>query len=177
MLERAFVPGPWCGGIAMKNLKILVTLLTGVTLAGPAGAACDPDRNSIPSSRYEMNGGEVLDKETGLTWRRCSVGQSWKDGEGCVGQVRAMSWAEARKEARQGWRLPTRDELSGLISMACSPSINPDAFPHLDPLHLWYWSATQTDRDLAWLVQFGGGAVFNGYQTSANAVRLVRDGK
>lgn len=157
----------------LKNIAagcVLATLATGA-----AWAACDPDRIAVPTSRYDINGTEVLDKQTGLTWQRCSLGQAWQDGEGCTGQVQEFTWAEARKQAGGAWRLPTRDELSSLVSMACTPSINPDAFPNLDPLRLWYWSGTQTDKDLAWMVQFGGGATFNGYQTAKNAVRLVRD--
>lgn len=142
-----------------------------------AWAACDDSRKPIPTSRYEMKGAEVLDKETGLTWQRCSVGQTWQEGQGCTGAVEQFDWKDARRQAGRGWRLPTREELSTLISRACSPSINPEAFPGVDPVNLWYWSSTQTDRDLAWLVQFGGGATFNGYQSSANPVRLVRDGK
>lgn len=142
-----------------------------------AWAACDAERRPIPTTRYEMNGPEVLDKETGLTWQRCSVGQTWRDAEGCAGAVREFDWRDAKRQARGGWRLPTREELETLVSKACSPSINPEAFPDLDPLKLWYWSASETVRGLAWLVQFGGGATFNGYQTAPNAVRLVRRGK
>jgi hypothetical protein len=162
----------------MTMLKRVVTgFALATVLAAPAWAACDPQRNPIPATRYEMNGADVLDKETGLTWQRCSVGQKWQEGQGCTGTVEAFQWKDASRQARGGWRLPTRDELLTLVSKACSPSINPDAFPGLDPLKLWYWSSEQTDKDLAWLVQFGGGATFNGYQTSENAVRLVRGGK
>ncbi len=149
----------------------------GLALAAPAWSACDPQRNPIPTTRYEMNGGEVLDKESGLTWQRCSVGQTWRDGQGCSGTVQELNWRDAGRQSGGGWRLPTREELETLVSKACSPSINPDAFPNVDPVRLWYWSSSQTDRDLAWLVQFGGGATFNGYQTSQNAVRLVRRGR
>jgi hypothetical protein len=142
-----------------------------------AAPTCDPQRNPIPTTRYEMRGAEVLDKETGLTWQRCSVGQTWNEGEGCTGTVEEFNWQNAKKQARRGWRLPTRDELETLISRACSPSINPEAFPGVDPVKLWYWSSTQDTSGLAWLVQFGGGATFNGYQTAPNAVRLVKDAK
>jgi hypothetical protein len=162
----------------MKFLKSVgAACLASAILSGPVFGACDPDRKSIPTTRYELKGAEVLDKETGLTWQRCSVGQTWQEGQGCTGAVKEFTYAEAKKQARSGWRLPTRDELTGLVSVACSPSINPEAFPGLDPLHLWYWSGTETDRDLTWMVQFGGGATFNGYRTAPNALRLVRDGK
>jgi hypothetical protein len=156
--------------------NVLAVCVMGAVLSAPAWAACDPERKPIPATRYEMNGAEVLDKETGLTWQRCSLGQKWQEGQGCVGTVQELNWRDAAKQARSGWRLPTREELETLVSKACSPSINPDAFPGVDPIKLWYWSSSQTDRDLAWLVQFGGGATFNGYQTSQNAVRLVRGG-
>jgi hypothetical protein len=169
-------------GRKMKMLKRQITLsMIGAILAvGPAWGACDPDRIQIPASRYEINGAEVRDKETGLTWQRCSVGQTWREGAGCTGTVQEFDWPKAMRQARGGWRIPTRDELSTLISFGCSPSINPDVFPNLDPLKLWYWSSSREkehERELAWLVQFGGGATFNGYQTSLNAVRLVRGGK
>jgi hypothetical protein len=158
----------------LKNL--VAGCVVGVVLSSSAWAACDPARNPIPASRYEMKGAEVLDKETGLTWQRCSLGQTWQEGQGCAGSVQELNWRDAVKQGRSGWRLPTREELETLVSKACSPSISPEAFPNVDPIKLWYWSSTQTDRDLAWLVQFGGGATFNGYQTSQNAVRLVRGG-
>jgi len=157
--------------------KTVAGVVLGAVAGSSAWAACDPARNPIPATRYEMSGAEILDKETGLTWQRCSVGQEWKDGAGCTGAVEVMDWRDAMKHGRRGWRLPSREELETLVSKACSPSINPDAFPNLDPVNLWYWSSSQTDRDLAWLVQFGGGATFNGYQSSKNAVRLVRGGK
>ncbi len=157
--------------------RVVVGCVLAAVLGAPAWAACDPERKPIPATWYEMNGAEVLDKETGLVWQRCSLGQTWRDGQGCTGTVSAATWKQAVREAGRGWRLPTRDELLSLVSKACAPSINPDAFPGLDPLQLWYWSSEQTDKDLAWLVQFGGGATFNGYQSSANAVRLVRSGK
>ncbi len=160
----------------MKILRkgVVVATVVGAMISTSAWAACDPQRNPIPTTRYALNGAEVVDRETGLTWQRCSVGQAWQEGQGCTGTVAEFDWKDARREARRGWRLPTREELLSLVSKACSPSINPEAFPNLDPLKLWYWSADQTDRDLAWLVQFGGGATFNGYQSSSNAVRLVR---
>ena len=164
----------------MRKSIVLGCALAAAVNASAFGApapTCDPVRNPIPATRYETKGAEVLDKETGLTWQRCSVGQEWKEGAGCTGAVAVFDWKNAAKQAGRGWRLPTRDELLALVSKACSPSINPEAFPGLDPINLWYWSADQTDKDLAWLVQFGGGATFNGYQTSKNAVRLVRSGK
>ena len=91
--------------------------------------------------------------------------------------MQVFDWRAANRQAGRGWRLPKHDELLSLVSSACSPSINPEVFPGLDPIKLWYWSSEQTDKDLAWLVQCGGGATFNGYQTSQNAVRLVRSGK
>ncbi len=158
----------------MMTRAVMGLVAAAVLVANPVLAACDAARNPIPSTRYEMRGAEVVDKETGLTWQRCSVGQTWQEGQGCTGAIEEFDWKGAKRQERGGWRLPTREELETLVSKACSPSINPDAFPNLDPLKLWYWSGSQTERDLAWLVQFGGGAVFNGYQTSSNAVRLVR---
>lgn len=162
----------------MRNVLVSgVFALGAIATSAPVWAACDDLRPTIPSSRYVMAGGEVYDTQTDLTWQRCSAGQNWMDAGGCAGEIEEFTWAQADDLAGDGWRLPTKDELITLISQACTPSVNPEAFPDMDVKKLWYWSSDQMDPDLAGLVYFDGGATFNGYRTSMNAVRLVRSGK
>ncbi|MEQ9447385.1 MAG: DUF1566 domain-containing protein [Rhodospirillaceae bacterium] len=152
-------------------------LLTATVFSGTAFASCDDIRASIPSSRYTIDGDSVYDTETDLTWQRCSVGQTWSDGDGCSGEVALFTWNEATEQADGDWRLPTRAELESLISLACDPSVNPGAFPDMDQTKLWYWTGEAPTDGLAWSVYFDGGSSFNGYRTAEHAVRLVRDGQ
>ena len=130
-----------------------------------------------PPSRYQAQGSEVLDTTTHLVWRRCSVGQRWTDANGCVGVIQQLTWEDARKQATQGWRLPSKVELASLVEPACgSPAIDERAFPDVELTKLWYWSSTR-EGALVWYVAFGGGSLQQASATSWNAVRLVRDSR
>ena len=157
----------------------LVVLVSALFAAVPAFASCDssqPDRT--PISRYEVRAGEVYDKKTDLTWQRCSVGQRWKDGTGCVGVIKQMTWDEAKGQAGSGWRLPSKDELTTLIAPTCKkPAINEEAFPDLELDKLWYWTSSANGSFLVWLVDFADGNSSSFDSTDAGSVRLVRGGE
>lgn len=140
-----------------------------------AVAACNPNRPAPPvTDRFVIQGNTVKDKETGLIWQRCSLGQKWKEKIGCVGLVAQVNFAEAQDEEADGWRLPRPAELRSLTIGRCSnPAINEEAFPDMDPQFLWYWAF---DGKLDQVVNFGSGNP--GYCSSpackGNAVRLVK---
>jgi len=75
------------------------------------------------------------------------------------------------------WRVPTRDELAGILLAAfpcgTSPCIDPIFGPTASSN---YWSATETGPDNAWNVNFADGTVGNGPKGFANGVRAVRGG-
>lgn len=127
----------------------------------------------IPTSRYEINGAQVIDKETKLTWQRCSFGQKWQDGAGCVGTPEQLTWAQAKKMSG-AWRLPTKDELGTLISNACLKSANAEVFPGFSLQTPEYWSSTETTPGQTWIVNLTSGAQFNALQTSKNGALLVQ---
>lgn len=135
---------------------------------------------TAPDSRYQLtNGGaEVKDKQTGLIWQRCSIGQTYSL-LGCTGNIAYYNWGEALQAAKtmgNGWRLPNIKELDSLVEQACSFSINQTMFPNTS---IVYWSSTPEARGSGYFVRvvsFGeGGVNFYSYQTSgSNATRLVR---
>jgi hypothetical protein len=141
----------------------------------PAWAVCDKTQPTrTPSSRYVINGNQVYDRKTELTWQRCSVGQQAR-GAACAGAVKQITWDEAKAAEKTGWRLPTKDELATLISPTCKdPAMNAEAFPNLDKDKLWYWTSTVNGDFLAWLVNFADGSSTSFDRTDIGAVRLVR---
>lgn len=162
-----------------QGLGVALAFATALTITRPAYALCDASQpNRTPTSRYAIKDGEVYDKKTDLTWQLCSVGQKWKDGVGCVGVIRQMTWADAMSEASNDWRVPTRDELATLISPTCkNPAINEEVFPDMDLSKLWYWSSSESGEYLAWLGNFADGNFTNYDRTDVGAVRLVRGGQ
>lgn len=155
-----------------KSISFVTGLILAMSAAAPlVHAACD----TTATLRFTLNGGEATDTKTGLTWQRCSVGQTWAQDK-CTGAVTAMTWDQAVRAGRNGWRLPNRDELTGLTEQPCGvPSADKQVFPDIDIMHPMYWSSTAPDSGLAWLVGFNNGSTFDGFRTSDNAVRLVRD--
>lgn len=139
------------------------------------------------SIRYEINslGDEVYDKTSDLTWMRCSLGQKWKQGTGCVGSVMTFTFTEAQEQTTQQWRVPSRVELDTLVDRErmkkfVSPTIDVHAFPDMDMKHLVYWTSTRSNVE-TW---FGGQYVYFAYGTggltndrNTFAVRMVRSGR
>ncbi|MFP8778002.1 DUF1566 domain-containing protein [Hydrogenophaga sp. RWCD_12] len=116
------------------NLRYVAPLVRGA----PAAARSQ----SCPSStsRFVPNGSEALDTESGLTWSRCSVGQTWS-GSTCVGDASLLTHEEALAMAPDGWRLPNAKELASLVDWGCSvPAIDRTVFPATTPAP--YWSST-----------------------------------
>jgi hypothetical protein len=159
------------------------------TLIAPAVPAqtCNPSiRHSAPDSRYVVSAvkGTVLDKQTGLTWKRCVEGRSGTD---CgVGAETYLYWVSALNRAAasdfagyQDWRLPNRKELESLVEVACyGPALNANVFPN-DPSS-WVWSSSPYANNAG-----SAGVVYfvNGYASGFSnrygyyAVRLVRGGQ
>lgn len=126
---------------------------------------------------YSPDGAQVIDSQTGLTWRRCSEGQSWSAGN-CTGSAtRHDTHREASALARtSGWRLPNIKELSSLVDTSqLQPAIDNTAFPNTSPW--FYWSSSPAGGDInVWTVNFISGEVDSSPDQSSlgNHVRLVR---
>jgi hypothetical protein len=133
---------------------------------------------NIPASRPNVAwtsnaNGTVTDMDTGLTWSRCVVGQSYVNGR-CTGTPAVYSWQDALQYADtlrpQGWRLPNVKELESLTEARCaSPSINGDVFPDQPETNLW--SSTPT-----WAINFADGMAIRTGANAEHPIRLVKDG-
>jgi hypothetical protein len=161
----------------MKALHgYLVAASLYLPLFGSALAECTPAGQD--ESRFEPKGAEVVDRKTNLTWARCSVGQNWEEGKGCAGSAKKFLYDEASKAKwPDGWRIPTPDELKGIVAANCrNPAVDAKVFPGTPPDPYW-----AIDKIGCWLVNFGPGALYgpNSYLCgygNVSAVRLIKEG-
>lgn len=165
--------------------KILYCALSLSVVSIVYAQTCNPNiTRTAPDSRYELvvgsSGVEVLDKQTGLIWQRCSLGQSW-DGTTCTGAASTHTWADALTKAKalgNGYRLPNIKELHSLTEKACvDPAINEQFFPNTTTD--WYRSASPYANygGNVWLVNFQFGLSYHYNKHNSFYVRAVRTGQ
>lgn len=142
---------------------------------------CTPSIQAFtPETQFVINNDNtVTDKNTGLTWMRCSLGQTGSDCSG--GKAKRFSWSGAvLKEIAtnyRGWRLPTATELISIIEYRCQyPAVNIFVFPNTESGGYLSSSAyTKTNRSKkVWTVSFQKGRLYANDGRNIYA-RLVRD--
>lgn len=167
------------------ELSILCFTIAACCNTGFAFGACDKNKTAnTPSSRFTLSEGEAFDRKTGLTWSRCSVGTTWKNGK-CIGTATLMSLSEAKQYAEKlgsGWRVPSIEELYGIVEPRCSnPAINSEVFPGIKNSGegATYWSTTRIKEipSLVYYVDFLTGETDGHSQGFAMAIRLVHGKK
>ncbi len=148
------------------------------------GAAFSGARFVFASASYPGDAANnlVIDRQTGLQWRRCVETRTW-NGTTCVGSgvttVRHAS-AFALAASMPGWRLPNVKELSSLVepSRASAPLIDTAAFPNTPST--WFWSTTPAVKSAsvsevdAYGVDFVSGQVLAAWRAQLYSARLVR---
>ncbi len=131
----------------------------------------------VDGNRFEAVGGLVHDSKTDLTWQRCTVGQRWiNEGNRCEGPPVRLTFDDAKRLERDGWRIPTLDELLSLVVTGRTPTIDEQAFPDTPPVY--YWATDNRDRGSAWYVLFENGRSNHYFppRTNQDLVRFVRTG-
>lgn len=148
----------------------------GLVICSPAAWGSCQGGTNAPNSRYILNGGEAYDTQTNLTWKRCSVGQTWT-GSGCAGAIKYLDFEKAKEHAQGRWQVPSRKQLETLVAQGCATiAINENVFPGtpIDP----YWSSAARSTNLAWYVRFVPSSTDTyGNRSFTAAVRLVKKGK
>jgi hypothetical protein len=90
-----------------------------------------------------------------------------------VARVNAAGWC-----GHQDWRIPTRVELEGLVSLdRFEPAIDDSWFPRTQSGHFWSASPYANSTNLAWGVDFGYGHSNDYFKYNVNYFRLVRGGQ
>jgi len=142
-------------------------------------------RTVAPVDRFLVQPQEVLDRFTGLVWRRCAEGQL-AAGAGCEGRASRLSWRDALRQAKdlsratgQTWRLPNVKELESIVAHdIAGVLIDPEAFPGTQPGR--FWTATPVayiyfpSRARIWVMDFGEGLLWVERDFHPLMVRLVR---
>jgi hypothetical protein len=141
---------------------------TAFALAVPLAGAAE--------GRFEIaaDGHQVLDRQTGLVWKRCAEGQNW-DGSVCTGFPTKFSFGAATLVTSNpsGWRIPTVKELLGLAQSG-DPGSGPSPFANDTGT---YWSSTPQVGNAAaaaMIVEFAHASTVAGLRRTAFAVRMAR---
>ena len=157
-------------------MRFTVTKISGLLLLW--GAVFMP---AAAQDRYSASadGQEITDSKTGLTWRRCAEGMSWKKTT-CSGKAAFVNQPDAvalAKAAGGEWRLPVLKELSGIVAVREAEegkaAIDHKAFPATPVGRFWTSSSVGTGYFM--FVSFIEGSAGEGARNSPGAVRLVRD--
>ena len=134
----------------------------------------------------------VIDLRFSIEWLRCTVGQVWNGTTGVGDVVRldhdqiAIAISQAEEQLGEGWRLPTLDELEGLLCKECEklsyseprPMIDGDIFPETVSEPYWTGQQNRLSRQHYFSVNFFNGWTYGRFlPTQPLAVRLVRDRK
>lgn len=139
--------------------QILETLIEIKNLLAP---------KTIEDARYLDNkDGSVSDKKTGLMWAKDSSEDemNWSDAEAYCKKLNLAGHSD--------WRLPTVEELFGLVDRSkTDPAINP-VFGCRSSYH-WSSAPYAGVSDFAWLVSFSSGYVYWGGRGYKFFVRPVR---
>ena len=137
-------------------------------------------------TRYSpsADGQEITDSRTGLVWRRCVEGMTWK-ARACTGQAAFLNHNEAAARAKvvsgpsAEWRLPLLKELSGIVSLRDfeegKATIDPLAFPATPVAR--FWTSSSSGPGYFTAVGFSDGSASETPRAVPGAVRLVRTPK
>ncbi|AOW13284.1 hypothetical protein LPB72_09500 [Hydrogenophaga crassostreae] len=171
-----FENGAWVAGFAgggddatTRDMRISARLVRGEAWSGT--------RYIVTSATYLSDGANnaVIDRKTGLTWRRCLEGQFWT-GSNCIGAATPFTHVNALHRGHNiaGWRLPNIKELSSLADRSRQiPALDPDAFPGLGG-GVDTWSSTPVPGTAnAAYVGFAVGITGNYVRSGALAAHLV----
>ena len=117
-----------------------------------------------PAPRFSAHDEAVIDRLTGLVWRRAAsltpAGVTWQDALVAVARLNAGNGA--------GWRLPNINELESLVDCAAANPALPSNHPFAQVREV-YWSSTTSlyEPDWAWALYLDKGAVGVGQKSQA----------
>lgn len=125
--------------------------------------------------------GTITHNKTGLTWQRCSMGQTWLNNNICEGTATGYTQADAAKlsselAGQKDWRLPTQKELQTILNYSTyTPAIDSTIFPDTPSTLFWTTTSAKSDSKAKWFVNFdNGNTSYTGSVSELYQARLVR---
>lgn len=156
-----------------------LSLIVGAAAVLAAGFA--PNVHAQDRYTVSADSQEITDSKTGLIWKRCAEGMTWK-GKTCTGQALFFNQPDAAARAKASgaeWRLPVLKELSSIVSARDAEegkaAIDPVVFPGTPVAR--FWTSSSTGPGYFTFVGFSDGSAGESPRIAPGAVRLVRAGK
>jgi hypothetical protein len=186
------------GGGLLKTGQTTCYDVSGNPIADCTGTGQDGEfQKGKPASgpRFVDNtNGTITDSTTGLTWQKCTQGQTGTncDGSGSADDYNAttMDWPTALTTCNTdatnggGWRLPNIRELESIVDYSVKPDPSPAPILAIDTtffpntVSAFYWTSTTyeypSDQSYAWGVYFNDGSTYVDGKTTSDYVRCVR---
>jgi hypothetical protein len=146
-------------------------------MVGRDVTANNPADGKLGFSFTNVTGGCVQDNVTGLMWEVKTTGNwaatyNYAAASGVADTANTASLCNLR-----GWRLPTPDELQGLVDYSVAtpgPTIDTTWIPNTKGSVFWSASSYVAGANQAWGVDFSNGFVGPYPNTEAHYVRVVR---
>jgi hypothetical protein len=145
---------------------------------------CVSGKSSLSSSDYsDKRDGTIEDKNSDLTWQKCTAGLNSSSGTCSSGSPSSLTWTSAiayceglTLEGKSDWRLPNVNELVGLLdlSVLSIPLIDSVKFPNTYTASYWTSSTHPVDTTSAIEVSFSNGILGLRSKNSSRYVRCVR---
>jgi Protein of unknown function (DUF1566)/Repeat of unknown function (DUF5648) len=164
------------GAPIAKNTPIHVRLVRGAPWTG--------QRYVVTTTAYSQSGvtdadnNAVIDRKTGLTWRRCLEGQKW-NGNMCTGPINLYTHEQALSNTSNLsllWRVPNIKELQSLVDhRRVFPSLDLEAFPISSQGGI-EWSTTPSVQspERALVSDFANGVTYGSTRGMSFHIRLVK---
>jgi hypothetical protein len=155
--------------------------------ANPKDWACTKDNGTGLIWEVKTNDGGLRDMKKTYTnytanyqkcdWSSCEISYKGKFGDrtntdGFVLDVNSGGLCGA-----SDWRMPTEDELFGIVKLNVTPTIDITYFPNTQGRFFWSSSPYAYNNKAAWVVLFSYGYNDPYDKNNQGSVRLVRDGK
>ena len=116
----------------------------------------------------------VQQVKTGLIWQAKTASEKYKWDDANNKYPREVN--EQKLCGYANWRLPTKDELLGIVDKGQRPAISKVYFPNTPSSDVW--SSSPYNSGSAWYVYFDDGIAYSNYNRYAVLhVRLVRGGQ
>lgn len=164
--------------IEFLSLWIFLVLATSAVAVG-IGLCADKIvklGDKLKEVRFVDNGdGTVLDTKTGLVWLKRTIGEySWDEANEATIRMTDINGVYA------GWRLPTVEELTGMIDYArWGMALPPDLYKLCNMQSAIYWTGTTyaNSPNEAWFVSLTSGLVGYTYKSHEYFVWPVKGGR